>query len=163
IPRKHFESAHGAECPVDEKGNIVGVDDAGIASFDNDGRFAARSGSIVEVASGVQVGGTVAPYDDVVEPKGEHHFLGCPVLGFFASRSPIRVRTEALVEVAAVIVDQVVTSVDNLLGDQKRRTVGLCPIFLPRIEAIHALVIDRINVWDLLFEGLNVDKGDENY
>src|SRR5215469_11314048 len=72
---KHFESAHGAECPVHEEGDIIRVDDAGIASFNDDGRFAASSRGIVEVASGAQVRGTVAPYDDMVESKRENHLF----------------------------------------------------------------------------------------
>ena len=48
---------------------------AGIASFDDDGRFAASRRGIVEVASGGQVGGTVAPNNDVVEAKGEDHLF----------------------------------------------------------------------------------------
>src|SRR5215471_14646789 len=33
ISGKHLESTHGAECPLDEKGNVIGIDDAGIASL----------------------------------------------------------------------------------------------------------------------------------
>ena len=60
-PGKHFESAHGVECPVDEQSDVIPFDGTGIASFDNDGRFAASSRGVVEVSSGAQVGGTVAP------------------------------------------------------------------------------------------------------
>src|SRR5580693_5854097 len=49
---KHFKSSHGAECPVEQEGDVVLFDDAGVASFDNDGRFAASSRSVVQVASG---------------------------------------------------------------------------------------------------------------
>ena len=41
-------------------------DGAGVASFDDDGRFSASSRGVVEVASGGEVGGAIAPYDDVV-------------------------------------------------------------------------------------------------
>ena len=61
VSGKHFESAHGAHCSVDEEGDVIRFDDAGIASFDDDGGFAASSGGVVEIASGAEVGGTVAP------------------------------------------------------------------------------------------------------
>jgi len=79
-------------------------------------------------------------------------------LGFLASRCPVRVRAEALVEIAAVVIDKIITSVDDLFGDKEGRTFSLGPIGLPGVEAIHALVIDGVNVRDLLFEGLNVDE-----
>ena len=43
ITRKHLESTHGAECPVDAKGDVIRFDGAGIAGFNDDGRFAASS------------------------------------------------------------------------------------------------------------------------
>jgi hypothetical protein len=49
-----------------------------------------------------------------------------------------------------------------LFGDKKGRTFSLRPISFPRVEAVHALVIDGVNMGDLLFEGLNVDEGDKN-
>src|SRR5215469_3876601 len=52
VSRKHFESAHGAECPVDEEGDVIPFDGTGIASFDDDRGFAASGGSVVQVASG---------------------------------------------------------------------------------------------------------------
>jgi hypothetical protein len=52
VSGKHLESTHSAECPVDEKGHVIRFDGAGIASFNDDGRFAASSRGVVEVASG---------------------------------------------------------------------------------------------------------------
>jgi len=98
----------------------------------------------------------------VVESKGEDHRFGYAVLGLLATRSPIRVRAEALVEIAAVVVDKIITSIDDLFGDKKGRTFSLRPIGFPRVEAVHALVIDGVNMGDLLFEGLNVDEGDKD-
>ena len=49
---KHFENAHGVECPVDEECDIICFDDARIASFDDDRRLAPSSRRVVEVASG---------------------------------------------------------------------------------------------------------------
>jgi hypothetical protein len=98
----------------------------------------------------------------VIESKGEDHLFGYMVLGLLASRCPVRVRAKALVEIAAVVVDKKITSFDHLFGDKKGRTFSLRPISFPRVEAVHALVIDGVNMGDLLFEGLNVDEGDKN-
>jgi hypothetical protein len=46
-----------------------------------------------------------------------------------------------------------------LFGDKKGRAFSLRPIGFPGVEAVLALVIDGIYMWDLLFEGLNVDGG----
>ena len=61
-----------------------------------------------------------------------------------ANGSPVGVRAEALVQITAVVVDQIITSIDDLLGDKKGRTFRLRPIGLPRVEAVHAFVIDRV-------------------
>ena len=158
----HFESAHSADCSVHEEADVIRFDDAGIASLDDDGRFAASSRGVVEIASGGQIGGTIAPYDDVVESKGEDHLFGYVVLGLLSSGCPVRVRAEALVEIAALVVDKIITSIDDLFRDKEGRTFSLRPIGFPRVEAVHALVIDGVNMRDLLFEGLNVDEGDKN-
>ena len=116
-----------------------------------------RAVEVLSIASGAEVGGTVAPYNDVVESKGEDHLFGYAVLALLASRGPIRVRPEALVEIAAVVVDKIITSIDDLFGDKKGRTFSLRPIGFPGVKAVHALVIDRVDMGDFLFEGLNVD------
>jgi hypothetical protein len=83
-------------------------------------------------------------------------------LGFLASRCPVGVRAQALVEIAAVVVDKIITSIDNLFGDKKGCTFSLCPIRFPRVEAVHALVIDGVDMRDLLFEGFNVYEGEKD-
>ena len=98
----------------------------------------------------------------MVESKGEDHLFGDLVLRLLASGCPVRVRAEALVEIAAVVVDKIITSIDDLFGDEKGRTFGLRPIGFTRVEPVHALVIDGVNMGDLLFEGLNVDEGDKD-
>jgi hypothetical protein len=95
----------------------------------------------------------------VVEAKGEDHLFGYTVLALLASRCPVRVRAETLVEIATVVVDKIITSIDNLSVDKKGRTFSLRPIGFPRVEAVHALVIDGVDMRDFLFEGLNVDEG----
>ena len=98
----------------------------------------------------------------MVESKGEDHLFGYTVLGLLASRCPVGVRAQALVEIAAVVVDKIITSIDDLFSDKKGRTLSLRPISFPRVEAVHALVIDGVHMGDLLFEGLNVDEGDKD-
>src|SRR5215469_9070694 len=159
---EHFESAHGAECPVDEEGDVIRLDGPGIASFDDHGRFAASSGGVVKVASGGKVGGAVTPYDDVVQSKGEDHLFGFLVLGLLASGCPVRIRAEALVEIATVVVDKIIASVDDLCGDNKGCAFGLRSIGFPGVKAVHALVIDGVNVRYLLFEGGNVDERNQD-
>src|SRR5215467_2399703 len=50
ISYKHFESAHGVDCPIDEKVHIILFDNACISSFDDDRGFATNRGGVVEVA-----------------------------------------------------------------------------------------------------------------
>src|ERR1700694_5128549 len=106
IAGEHLQSAHGAESAVDEESEVVGFDSAGVAGFDNDGRFAADGGGVIKVACGGGVGGALAPDDDVIEAEGEDHVLGCAVLRFPAGGSPVGIWAQALVEVAPVVVDE---------------------------------------------------------
>ena len=73
-----------------------------------------------------------------------------------ASGSPVSVGTEALVEVSAVEVDQVVAALDDLVRDDKKGPFRLGPICLAGIEAVHALAIDRIEVRHFLLERSNI-------
>src|SRR2546430_17047622 len=61
-----------------------------------------------------------------------------------------------------MIVDEVVTAVDNLFGNDIRRALGLRTVRFARIRAVHALVIDGIDVRNFLFEGRDVHKRNEN-
>ncbi len=74
----------------------------------------------------------------------------------------LRGGAEALVEVAAVVVDEVVAAVDDFLGDEVGGTVGLRAVRFAGVEAVHAFVVHRIDVGDFLLERLNVDERDEN-
>src|SRR5260370_4706165 len=76
IAGEHFQGAHGAESAVDEEGEVVGLDGAGVAGFDNDGRLAADGSGVIEIGGGSKVGGGVAPDGDVIKDEGEDHFLG---------------------------------------------------------------------------------------
>ncbi len=158
VAGEHFEGAHGAESAVDEEGEVVGVDGAGVAGFDDDGGFAADGSGVIEIAGGGGVGGALAPDNDVIEAEGEDHFLGGAVLGFAAGGAPVGVGAKALVEVAAVVVDEVVAAVDDFLGDEVGGALGLRAVGFAGVEAVHALVVDRIDMGNFLLEGLNVDE-----
>src|SRR6266851_1860643 len=162
IAGEHFQGAHGAEGVVDEEGEVVGVDGAGVAGFDNDGRLAANGSGVIEIAGGGGIGGALAPDDDVIEAEGEDHFLGGAVLRFPAGGPPVSVGAEALVEVAAVVVDEVVAAVDDFPGDEVGGTLGLRAVGFAGVETVHAFVVDGIDVRDFLLEGLDVDERDED-
>jgi len=65
VAGEHLQGAHGAESAVDEEGDVVGVNGAGVAGFDDDGRLAANGGGVVEVACGAAVSVFFAAKDDV--------------------------------------------------------------------------------------------------
>jgi len=62
---------------------------------------------------------------------------------------PVSVGAEALVEVAAVVVDEVVTVVDDFLGDEVGGALRLRAVGFAGVEAVHAFVVHRIDVGDL--------------
>jgi hypothetical protein len=113
----------------------------------------------------------VALKDKKLEHPGNHSALRDAVVRFFKTqraewnicaqlatdieKTPVEdVGTEALVEVSAVIVDQVVRAIHDVFGDEEGRAIRLRSIGFAGIEAIHALVIYRIDVRDFLFEAM---------
>src|SRR5437660_11810 len=162
LARKHFEGTHGAEGAVDEERDIIGLDRAGVAGFDDDGRLAVHRSGVIEIARGSGISGTFAPDNNVVEAEGKDHFLGDAILSFVASGAPISVGAEALVEVAAMVVDEVVAAVDDFLGDEVGGALGLRAVGFAGVKTVHAFIVDGIDVGDFLFEGLNVDERDED-
>jgi hypothetical protein len=64
----------------------------------------------------------------------------------------------AFVEVAAMEVDKVIAAVDNFLGDEEGGTLGLRAIFLARIKAVHAFLVDRVDVRNFLLERGEIDE-----
>ena len=119
-------------------------------------------GGVVQVASGVGVGGAFAPDDDVVQAESEDHFFRNAILLGLTCRAPIGVGAKAFVEVAAVVVDQVVAAVYDFFGDQERGALGLGAVYLSGVEAVHAFVVDRIYVGDFLKERRDVDQGKQD-
>ncbi len=159
---EHFEGAYAAESAVDEEGEVVGFDSARMTGFDHDGGFAADGGGVIEIASGGGVGGALAPDNDVIEAEGEDHFLGDAILLFPSRRAPVGVGAEAFVQVAAVVVDEVVAAVDDLFGDEERGALGLRAVGFAGVEAVHAFVVGGIDVGDFLLEGGDVDERNED-
>ena len=97
-----------------------------------------------------------------VEAEGEDHLFGNTILLVVARWTPVGVGAEAFIEVAAVVVDEVVATVDDLFGDEEGGALGLRAVGFARIESVHAFAVDGIDVRDFLLEGGDVDEGDEN-
>ena len=94
----------------------------------------------------------------MVEAKSQHHFFGNSILLGFARGAPIGVGAEALVQVTAVVVDQVVAAVDDLFGDEVGGAFSLGAVGFAGVEAIHALVVDGVYVRNFLQERRDVDE-----
>ena len=61
-----------------------------------------------------------------------------------------------------MIVNQIVAAVDNLIRDKEGGALRLCAFDSARVEAVHAFVVDGIDMGHLLLERDNVDQGGEN-
>src|SRR6476660_1829621 len=61
-----------------------------------------------------------------------------------------------------MIVDQEVAAIDDFFRDQERGALGLSAVGFAGIEAVHAFVVDGIDVRDFLEEGRNVDEREQN-
>src|SRR5205807_7277812 len=88
-------------------------------------RLAARRRRVLEVSRLRWILRPVGRDDDVIEPEGEHHRLRGVVLLLVAGDGPVAVWPEALVEIAAVEINQVIAFLDDLLRDHERRALGL--------------------------------------
>src|SRR5882762_6479937 len=162
IASEDFESAHRAQGAVDEEGEVVGFDGAGVAGFDDDGGFAADGGGVIEVASGGGIAGALAPDDDVIKTESEDHLLGDAILLFPSRRAPVGVGAEAFVKVAAVVVDEEVAAVDDLFGDEEGGALGLRAIGFAGVKAVHAFVVGGIDVGDFLLERGDIHEWDKD-
>ena len=154
--------AHDAHHAIGERLHFVRIDRTGTPRFSGERRLAARRRGVLEEARRVRVLRPIARDDDVVETEGEHHAARDLVLPLIAGHRPVPVRPEALVQIAAVEIDQVIALLDDLLGDRERRAIGLRPAGIPRIEPVHALVVDGVDVRRDLLERRDVDDGDEH-
>jgi len=71
---------------------------------------------------------------------------------------PVRVWPQILVDIAAVVIHQVVAALDNLFCDRIRNALRLRAIRLAGIKAVHALAVHRIHVRHFLLKGRNIDQ-----
>src|SRR5439155_11544426 len=91
-------------------------------------RLASRGGGVLEVARSLRILWPIRRDDDVIETECQHHLARNLVLLFVAGLRPVTVRPQALVQIAAVQIDQMIALFHDLFGDQKRSAIGLRPI-----------------------------------
>ena len=82
----------------------------------------------------------------MIEAEGEDHAAGERVLIGAAGLVPVGIWPQALVEVAAVEIDDVIGLLDDLRRDQVRRAIGLRAVHLPRVHPVHVLAVGRIEM-----------------
>src|SRR5258708_34654523 len=150
IAGENLQVADGTGGAVDEEGEVVGLDGAGVAGFDNDGGLAADGGGVIEIAGGGGVRGALAPDNDVIKAEGEDHILGGAILRFPAGGSPVGVGAEALVEVAAMVVDEGIAAVDDFPGDEERSPLGMRAVGFAGLQSVQDLVVYGVEVCKLL-------------
>ena len=80
-----------------------------------------------------------------------------------AGHGPVAVRTQVFVEIAAVEIDEVIARLHHRFRDDVRGALGLRAAGIARVEAIHALAVDGVDVRHDLLERRHVDdrKQDE--
>ena len=154
--------SHHVVATLDELLHVFRLGRSGIARFYSDCRFASSTGRAVEVARCTRIFGAIGYDDDVIEPEGQHHSARGRVEPFVSRFRPVGVRTQALVEVAAVQIDQVVAFLDNFFCDQPGGPFGLCTVCIARIKTIHALPICGIHMRYFLFEGTEIHQRNDD-
>ncbi len=120
--------------------------------FYSDRRLAAGGRGVFEITRGRRVFRSFGRDDYVIESEGENHLARDAILLGVARFSPIAVGSQAFIDVAAVQVDQMIASLDNLLRDEIGSAFCLRAVPATGIEAIHVFAIDGIEVSDLLLE-----------
>jgi hypothetical protein len=98
----------------------------------------------------------------VIEAEGEHHTPRHLVLFLVASHSPVAVWPQVLVQIAPVQVDEVIALLDDFFRHGERGAFCLSPGCGTRIKAIHALVVDRVDVWRQALERCDVHERHED-
>ena len=88
----------------------------------------------------------------MIQAKGKGHVASDGILLVVAGLRPVAVRAEVLIQVAAVVINQIIAALHYLFGDQVGGALGLGAILLARIKAIHAFAVYRVDVRDLLLE-----------
>src|SRR5712692_95299 len=160
---QHFEVAHYVERSIGQRLNVVCFHGAGVAGLHGNGRFAARARGTVEITGGVGIRRAVGHDNNVVQPKGQHHVMSNGVLFLIPGLGPVAVGPQVLVQVSAVVINQVVAALHDLLRNQPRCALGLCAVLFAGIKAVHALPVHRVHVRDLLQKRLNIDQGQDDH
>ena len=88
--------------------------------------------------------------------------MGNRILLLIAGLGPITIGAQVFIEIAAVIIDEVVAALHDLLGDEVRNPVGLGAIDFAGIKAVHALAVHRIHMRHFLQERWNVHQRQNN-
>ena len=80
-------------------------------------RLASRGGGVFEIAGGLRIFWPIRRDDDVIETECQNHLAGNLVLLFVARLRPVTIRPQALVQIAAVQIDQMIALFDHLFSD----------------------------------------------
>src|SRR6185437_660815 len=115
--REHFEITHYVQGTVHEQLHIFRFYRAGVACLNGDGWLPAGVRRVIEITRGVRIFRPVAPDNDVVEAKRKHHVTGNRITFSVARLGPVRIGPKALIEITAVIVNEIVTVLHYLFGD----------------------------------------------
>jgi hypothetical protein len=99
----------------------------------------------------------------VIETEREDHRFRNRVLGGSAGLVPVRVRPQALVDVAAVKVDHVIGLLDHQGRDQMRGAIGLRAIRTAGIHPVHVLAVGGIEVRHDLHERRHVEQRHDDH
>ena len=143
--------------PIHERREIRLGHDPAPSRLGDQHRFATHERLSGQGATGVRRTGVDVRDDDMVQPECHDEFEPRRVLRRATAAEPVAVRSQILVEVSAVEVDDDVGRRHDLARDERQRTLGLGPARIARIIAVHALPIDRIEMRRHLLERLDVD------
>ena len=160
--RRHLQVTHHVLDARDQHRHVLGVDRTGSPGLGGERRLTARGRGVLQVTRLARILRTIGGDDDVIQAEGEHHAARKVVLLLTAGHRPVAVRPQVFIEVAAVQVDQVIAFLYNLFRDHVRRALGLRPAHGARIEPIHALVVDGIDMRHEALERRDVDERHED-
>ena len=157
------EMPHHAQRSVHEHHrHIIRFNRARMTGLHRDRRLPSRRCGVLEISRVLRILRTIRRDDDVIEAERQHHPpRECVLLGL-AGLVPIRIRPQALVDVAAVEVDHVIGLLDDL-RDQVRGAIGLGAVHFARIHPVHVLAVGRIKVRDDFLERRNVHKRQDDH
>ncbi len=159
---RHLQIRHDATDAVDQRVDVFRIDGTGAARFGGNRRLAPGGRGVFQETRRRRVFRPVARDDDVIEPERQRHSFRKVVLLLVAGHGPVAVRPQVLVQVAAVQIDQVIALFDDLAGDRQRGALRLGAGGRTGVKAVHALVVDRIDVRREALERRHVDQRHQN-